>query len=102
MLYDAMSVVISAMLAAARDQDWDGLITLETECAAKVAALQREEPLLTSLQSERNDKRKAALITQMLVDDSEIRRLATAHMTRLSNQMHSTSTERKLSRAYGT
>ncbi len=97
--YQAMAAIIRAMLAAARAEDWDGLGVLEAECAAHVATLQRDEPqvLLSSPQSEQ----KAASIVQMLDDDRQIRQLASARMTHLSNEMHNASTERKLSRAYG-
>jgi flagellar protein FliT len=97
--YEAMAVATGAMLAAARSEDWDGLVTLEADCAAHVTALQRDEPQAT-LSSGQNAQ-KAALIMQMLLDDEEIRPLVAARMTQLSQQMHSTSTERKLSRAYG-
>jgi hypothetical protein len=46
-------------------------------------------------------QQKAALIVQMLADDGELRQLVAARMTQLSNQMHSASTVRKLTRAYG-
>ena len=98
-LYEALSGATSAMLAAARAEDWDVLVTLEATCAAHVAALQRDEAL-TALSAEQNDQ-KAALITQMLADDGELRRLIAARMTQLSNEMNSAHTERKLSRAYG-
>jgi flagellar protein FliT len=98
-LYEAMAAIASTMLAAARAQDWDALVTLEAESAAHVATLQREEPLVVLSVQQR--ERKAALIEQMLADDGELRRLIAARMEQLSNEMNSANTERKLSRAYG-
>ena len=99
LLYEAMAGVTSAMLAAARAEDWDRLVTLEATCAAHVATLKRDEPLVVL--SVQQSEQKAALLTRMLADDGELRRLIAARMTQLSNEMNSTNTERKLSRAYG-
>ena len=97
-LYEAMAAITAAMLAAARAEDWDVLVTLEATCAARVASLQQGEPLATlSLQQ---NERKAALLKQMLANDIDIRQLAATRMTQLSNEMSSASTERKLSKAY--
>jgi flagellar protein FliT len=98
-LYEAMAGDTRAMLAAARAQDWDALVTLEAACAAHVARLQRDEPELTL--SSRQRERKSGLVTQMLADDGELRRLIADRMTQLTNEMNSANTERKLSRAYG-
>jgi flagellar protein FliT len=97
--YAALADLTSKMLTAARIEDWDALVTLEAECAAQVVTLQRAEPLsaLSAIQNEN----KAALIVRMLADDGAIRVLVAARMAQLSNQIHSTGTERKLSRAYG-
>lgn len=107
-LYAALAGTVRAMLAAARAEDWDLLVMLESDCAAHVAALQREEPLSLLLQQQlseqqcaQKDQRKGELLTRMLADDGELRRLVAARMAQLSNKMSSASTERKLSRAYG-
>ena len=102
LLYQAMAGVTGKMLAAARAQDWDGLAALETQCSALVSALQQDDALAASsalMPTQR--QQNAALIGQMLADDGELRSLIAARMTQLSNQMHSASTERKLSRTYG-
>ncbi len=98
-LYQALAAITGAMLAAARAEDWDLLVALESDCAAQVAALKQAEAL-TALSSRQN-KQKAALIEQMLADDGELRPLVAARMAQLSHQMSSASTQRKLSRAYG-
>jgi flagellar protein FliT len=97
--YEALAGITGKMLAAARMEDWDSLVTLEAECAAQVVTLQRAEPLAALSAGQR--QQKAALIVRMLADDGAIRPLVSARMAQLSNQMHSASTERKLSRAYG-
>jgi flagellar protein FliT len=99
LLYEAMASATSAMLAAARAEDWDVLVTLEAACAAHVATLQQGEPL--AVLSAQQRERKGALVKQMLADDVELRRLIAARMAQLSNEMSSANTERKLSRAYG-
>jgi flagellar protein FliT len=106
--YEAMAAITGAMLAAARTEEWDTLVTLESDCAAQVAALKREEPSLSSEQhlpmqqlSMQQRERKASLIEQMLADDGALRQLIAARMAQLSNKVNSTRTERKLSRAYG-
>ncbi len=106
--YEALAGVTSTMLAAARIEDWDALVTLEVESAALVVTLQRNEALLVLQQDEAlmafsasQSQQKAALIVQMLADDGELRQLVAARMKQLSNQMHSASTVRKLTRAYG-
>jgi flagellar protein FliT len=98
LLYEAMATTIHSVLAAARAEDWDSLVKLEAECAAQVATLQQSESL--TLLSDQQNKKKTALVVQMLADDGAIRLLATARMTHLSNQIHSANTERKLSKAY--
>jgi hypothetical protein len=45
---------------AARSEDWDGLVTLEADCAAHVKALQRDEP--QAALSAGQNAQKAALI----------------------------------------
>jgi flagellar protein FliT len=97
--YDAMAGITGKMLAAAQSANWDSLVTLEAECAAQVVTLQRAEPLTALSAGQR--QQKAALIVRMLADDGAIRPLVAARMAQLSNQIHSTGTERKLSRAYG-
>jgi flagellar protein FliT len=96
--YQALAAITRAMLAAARAEDWDNLVALEATCAAMVKSLQQGE-MLAPLSSQQ-EERKATLIEQMLADDGELRRLVAARMAQLSNQLHSTSTERKLVRAY--
>ncbi len=97
--YEAMAAVTSKMLAAARAQDWDLLLMLETECAAHVATLKRDEPLVVL--SKQQSQQKGELITRMLAEDGELRRLMAIRRTELSNELNSANTERKLSRAYG-
>ena len=98
-LYEAMAAITEAMLAAALAEEWDQLVALEIECAAQVVALQRDEPQV--ILSKPQQQRKAQLIAQMLAADADIRRLAGARMTHLSDQISNDSTARKLSQAYG-
>ncbi len=99
-LYQALAGITRAMLGAARAEEWDLLVALESGCAAHVATLQRQEKLLLK-QPLTMQQRKASLIKQTLADDGELRRLIADRMAQLSNKVNSTRTERKLSRAYG-
>ncbi len=98
-LYEAMSAITGEMLTAARDKDWELLITLESRCAAHVQTLQEKEPvaLLSGLELEQ----KVHIIQKILADDRQIRTLAEPWMAQLSALMNSANTERKLSQAYG-
>lgn len=98
-LYEAMSAITGEMLTAARAEDWELLVILESRCSAYVQTLQEKEPLqlLSSLEREQ----KVCIIQKILADDCEIRKLTEPWMAQLSILMKSTNTERKLSEAYG-
>lgn len=97
-LYQAMSEVATLMLAAARAENWDLLVELETVRAAHGAELQRMQVSAEMTLQQR--ERSATLMRQMLADDDEIRTLAAARMVQLSHLMDDASTQRKLSKAY--
>lgn len=98
-IYEAMSAITGEMLTAARAEDWELLVILESRCAAHVQALQEKEAFqaLSSLERER----KVTLIQKILADDREIRTLTEPWMAQLSILMNSANSERKLSEAYG-
>lgn len=98
-LYGAMSAITGEMLTAARAEDWELLITLESRCVAHVRILQEKEPLLVLSDLER--EQKVSIIQKILSDDREIRKLAEPWMARLLTLMNNANTERKLSQAYG-
>lgn len=98
-VYEAMSAITGEMLAAARAQDWELFITLESRCAAHVQTLQEKSPL--SVESDLEHEQKVRIIQKILADDCKIRTLTEPWMAQLSTLMNNANTERKLSQAYG-
>lgn len=98
-LYETVAVITDQMLAAARNGDWDQLVALESRCASHVETLKQGEPPAPLTGA--NRERKVTIIKKILADDREIRNLTEPWMEHLSKLINSTSTERKLSQAYG-
>lgn len=110
-LYESVADITSKMLAAARNGDWDGLCTLEKDCASQVRMLKSVEgaasaenseqgALLTDL-TDATRLRKRTLIEQILADDREIRHLTESWMAQLSSLLNRGRVERQLLMAYG-
>jgi len=98
-LYETVSNLTGAMLAAAQSGDWDRLAELESRCASHVQTL-REGEAVVALTGERRSH-KVAMLRKILADDRAIRDLTTPWMAKLSAMLHSTGTERRLVQAYG-
>lgn len=98
-LYEAVAEITDQMLAAARAGDWDQLTELESRCFNHVQTLKDGEAPVAL--SGRTRERKVAIIHKILADDREIRNLTEPWMAQLSALINSSSTERKLSNAYG-
>lgn len=95
--YETMAARSRAMLAAAREADWDEVVRLERDCAQAVSGLKaRGEPPLT----ENERKRKMELIRGMLADDAEIRDLVQPWLAHLSRLIATTAATRNVDRAY--
>jgi flagellar protein FliT len=98
-LYETMSELTGQMLLAAQSRDWENLAELESHCASHVRSLKQGEPVAAL--SGANRARKVEIIHQILAHDRQIRDLTEPWMAELSALINSTSTERKLSMAYG-
>ena len=98
-LYETVAVITDKMLVAARSGDWDEVAVLESDCASHVQTLKQGEPPAPLTGDIR--LRKVQIIKKILADDRAIRDIAEPWMARLSQLMHSSGTERKLSQAYG-
>lgn len=98
-VYESVADITGQMLAAARSSDWERLAMLESRCASHVRTLEKGEPGST-LSGEMRE-RKLAIIQKILADDREIRNITEPWMAQLASLMNNTSTERKLSMAYG-
>ena len=99
-VYEAMTVLTEQMVQAASAGDWDQLIVLEQQCAAKVNLLKASEPPAPLVGESRH--RKVEAIRKMLDDDRKIRDLTTPWMAKLSALINNTGAERRLASAYGT
>lgn len=97
--YDSLSATTGRMLAAARREDWDRLVSLEKDCAdivARLSALETEDPLPAALRD-----RKAALLRKVLADDAAIRDITQPYLKRLEAMLGTNRSEQRLLNAYG-
>ena len=97
-VYEAMVGITDQMLAAASAGDWEGMTLLEHQCAACVRQLKAsgDGPL-----AGQERVRKVAAIRRMLDADRQIRDLTQPWMAKLSSMINTTTTERRVARAYG-
>jgi flagellar protein FliT len=99
-LYETVADITDQMLTAARKGDWDLLASLESRCTNQVKILKLEDNPVTPVAGALRE-RKIRIIQKILADDREIRNITESWMAQLSILMNSSSTERKLSKAYG-
>lgn len=97
--YETMVGITERMLDAASASEWDRLAELEQECARHANRLKANEGGAPLAGQER--LRKVDAIRRMLDADRKIRDLTTPWMAQLASMMKSTSTERRVVRAYG-
>lgn len=107
-LYESAADITGKMLAAARNSDWEGLCTLESDRASRVRMLESVESAASAenakngvLSTDATRLRKRTLIEQMLADDREIRHLTESWMAQLSSLLNRGRVKRQLSIAYG-
>ncbi len=84
--YKNISATTSQMLAAAQDQDWDLLTTLEKDCASyrdALIQLESRHPV-----GEPFAKIKTAYIKKILEDDRQIRELVSPWMKKLEGMLN--------------
>jgi flagellar protein FliT len=98
-VYGSISAKTGEMLDAAKNSDWDRLVSLEKDCRALAETLKRTDngtlnPDAAYLQ------RKAELIHKVLSDDAEIRKFTEPWMIQLSAYLGSARQEYQLQRAY--
>lgn len=97
-VYERIAEVMSDMLSAARNGEWDHLTVLESRCASHVDVL-RSDPCDERLQ-EKDRQRKVALIHAIIEKDRLIRDLVDPWMAQLARQINSIGAERRLDNAY--
>ena len=83
-MYENITGMTNKMVVAARSSDWDGLDTLENQCASAASmTMSGSVPALAGA----SRLRKIDLLKQILANDREIRAITEPWMTQLSNSM---------------
>lgn len=86
-MYENIAGMTNKMVVAARSSDWDGLDTLENQCASAASTtMTGKVPALGGA----SRLRKIDLLKQILANDREIRSITEPWMTQLSNTMPGT------------
>lgn len=98
-IYEQMCVLSTRMVAAARANDWEGLIDLERSVAGLRATLVHESEGGTVDAFEAEKKR--ALIRQILMDDAEVRRHTEPWMEQVRHFLTGSVKRRQVDQAYG-
>lgn len=95
--YAAMLDISEQMVAAARTEDWDGVVALEARSRSLVDALAgaAAAPLGEDERAERMD-----IIHRVLANDAEVRRLAQPRMARLELLLQGLRRGRRATDAY--
>ena len=97
-IYEEISRTTGQMLAAARSDDWDGLVALEKDCSGMFARLFEAED--GAPRDAEFQRRKGELIRGVLADDAQIRLLVEPWLVQLTAMIGSTRQQNRLSRAY--
>ena len=97
--YEQLAEVTGRMRVAATEEDWDGVIALETECAGvyrRLAAIETGAPFDPEYQ-----RRKSELICRLLDDDALIREKVSGQLTNIWRMIDGRGTVNRLNAAYG-
>ena len=97
-IYEDISRVTRQMLAAARSDDWDRLISLERDCNTQFAQLYTHRD--SGSPNPDFERRKAELIRSVLEDDAQIRLLVEPWLANLGALMGTTRQKQRLSTTY--
>lgn len=96
--YEGILAITDKMLQAARASDWDRLITLEQECKHITNRLIGQH--VQHKLNESQQKKKIALIQQILAHDAKIREVTEPWMLHLQNLLSNSHHKQKLNQAY--
>ena len=97
-LYENVSVITAMMLQAARQQDWEQLDSLESQCSHEIEILKTQGPAMPLLGPMRI--RKIEIINKILRDDRAIRDATQPWLNELQALIQNTGTRRKLEHGY--
>lgn len=98
-LYEEMGALSARMVDAARANDWESLITLESAVAVLRGKLMSEDSNVDLTDAEL--ERKTRLIQRILEDDAEVRRHTEPWMEQVRKFLGSGAKQRQVERAYG-
>ncbi len=98
MTYKAILATTSRMLAAAQNNEWEQLVSLEQECRQLTGILKKTdtEPIL----DKELLQRKVEIIHQILDDDAQIRAIIEPWMMKLQDILSTNGRTRNLQQAY--
>jgi flagellar protein FliT len=97
--YELLSALTGQMLDAAKDEEWERLISIEQQCSEVVSAI---KPLDTVVMLDEADcQHKKQLINNIMAADAEIRFRVQAWMSQLQISIQSNRQEQRLLHAYG-
>jgi flagellar protein FliT len=97
--YERLAQVTSRMREAAASQDWDAVMSLESECAVLYAGVLKPDE--DRIEDSRYQQRKSELICKLLEDDADIRERISGELTRIWRLIHGRNRVEQLSAAYG-
>jgi flagellar protein FliT len=97
--YERLAQVTSRMRVAAASQDWDTVMSLESECAVLYAGVLKPDGV--RIEDSRYQQRKSELICKLLEDDADIRERISGELTRIWRLIHGRNRVEQLSTAYG-
>ncbi|MBX3664131.1 MAG: flagellar protein FliT [Burkholderiales bacterium] len=98
--YERIASLTAAMLEAARAAHWDRLLQLENECREVFSGLTAAQGNAPPTPDEQ--RRKAALIQQVLADDAEIRKLVEPWVAELGQWLGVNTRNHRLRDTYST
>ena len=97
--YEHLAEVTGRMRAAAVQEDWDGVIALEAECARVYARLVALDS--AAVGDSGYERRKSELICKLLDDDAQIRERISGQLSRIWKMIYGRGTIDRLNSAYG-
>ena len=97
--YEQLSDVTGRMRTAACREDWDDVVSLETQCAALYTRLAAIESGIAG--DADYQRRKSELICKLLDDDAEIREKVSGQLTRIWQMIDGRPHVARLNAAYG-
>ncbi|MDO8035947.1 flagellar protein FliT [Janthinobacterium sp. SUN128] len=86
-MYENIAGMTNKMVVAARSSDWDGLDTLENQCASAASAASATMTGKVPALAGASRLRKIDLLKQILANDREIRSITEPWMTQLPSAM---------------